>query len=173
MNTTTKKDDGFAGFDEEKSLDRPSNKAWGNFAKFEKEGDTQRGILVDVFFKPEQGQFPEQRGFTLQTQSGELVNCAVKNNPDFAIRATDDIKLGDLMTITLSELKPSKTKGYNPTKIYAYSSASPKDGSNAEEPTVKELVKKEMAAAGLEREEEEVTNEVAATTPQNGEDAEF
>lgn len=145
----------FANFGEEKNLDRPSNAAWGNFAKFEKEGDTQKGILVDVFFKAEEGQFPEQRGFTLKTVDGKLVNVAVKNKPAFAVRATNDVRLGDLLTITLSELKASKTKGYNPTKIYSYTSASPADNSNADQPTVRELLEKEMLAAGVSPEVEE------------------
>lgn len=132
---------------ETQELTKPRDKAWGNFAKFEKEGDAAVGILRDVFYQPAEGQYPERRGFTLEQEDGELVNVAIKRNPYFAIRPTNDVKLGDLLTVKLSELRPSKTKGYNATKIFSFESGTLPE--NADNPTVRELEAKDMQEQGV------------------------
>ena len=135
-------------------LTRPKDKAWGNFAKFEKEGDKVTGILRDVFYQAAEGQYPERRGFTLELEDGTMTNAAIKRNPYFAIRPTNDVRIGDLLTIELTELKPSKTKGYNPTKIYTFTAGVDPEG-GADRPTVKEVEAKDMADAGVASPEEE------------------
>jgi hypothetical protein len=136
-----------------KDLTKPRDKAWENWAKFEKKGEKVTGIIRDVFYRPAQDQFREQRGFTLEQESGELINVGLKRDPYFAIRSTDEAHLGDLLTIELSELRPSKTKGYSPTKIYSFSSGTlPENEAN---PTVRELEAIDMKAQG-----------VAPTTPE-------
>ncbi len=128
-------------------LTKPRDKAWENFAKFEKVGDEVTGILRDVFYRPAEGQFKQQRGFTLEQADGKLVNVALKRDPYFAIRATNDVRLGDLLTITLSELRPSKEKGFNATKIFSFTSGTLAE--NASNPTVKELEEKDMKEQGV------------------------
>jgi hypothetical protein len=128
-------------------LTKPRDKAWENFAKFEKVGDKVEGILRDVFYRPAEGQFKEQRGFTLEGADGKLTNVALKRTPYFAIRATNDVRLGDLLTVELTELRPSKEKGFSPTKIFSFSSGTLAE--NAGNPTVKELEKADMAEQGV------------------------
>lgn len=128
-------------------LTKPRDKAWKNFAKFEKVGDKQTGILRDVFYQKADGQYPERRGFTLEKEDGELVNVAIKRNPYFAIRATNDVRLGDLLSIELTELRAPTTKGHSPTKIYAFVAGTLPE--NANQPTVKELELADMAANGI------------------------
>lgn len=123
-------------------LTKPRDLAWENFAKFENAGDTVTGILRDVFYRPAEGDFKEQRGFTLEKEDGTLVNVALKRDPYFAIRSTNDVRLGDLLTVELAELRASKTKGYSPTKIYKFTSGTLDE--NAGNQTVKELEEADM-----------------------------
>lgn len=132
-------------------LTRPRDVAWKNFATFEKVGDSVTGILRDVFYRPAEGQFKQQRGFTLEQEDGKLVNVALKRDPYFAIRATNDVHLGDLLTVTLSELRPPKEKGFSPTKIFSFTSGTLAE--NAKNPTVKELEAKDMAEQGIVEDE--------------------
>lgn len=128
-------------------LTRPMDKAWENFAKFEKEGDKVTGILRDVFYRPAEGMFKEQRGFTLEQEDGTLVNVSLKREPYFAVRSTDGVRLGDLLTVELAELRKSKTAGFNPTKIFSFTSGTLKE--NEGNPTVKELEEKDIAAQNV------------------------
>jgi len=143
-----------------KDLTKPRDKGWGNFAKFDKEGDKVTGILRDVFYQPAEGQYPERRGFTLEGEDGTFTNVAIKRNPYFAIRSTNDVRLGDLLTVELAELKPSKTKGYNPTKIYSFVAGVDPEGGD-DRPTVKELEAADMAEGGHTSEAEEGGEETA------------
>lgn len=128
-------------------LTKPRDAAWGNFLKFEKEGDTVTGIVRDVFYRPAEGDFKEQRGFTLEKEDGTLVNVALKREPYFAIRATNDVRLGDMLTVELAELRPAKTKGYSATKIYKFTAGTLDE--NANNPTVKELEAADMKEMGM------------------------
>ncbi len=139
-------------------LTRPHDAAWGNgFAKFEKVGDKLEGIVRDVFYKAPEGIYKEQRGFTLELADGSLKNFGIKRDPYFAIRATDNVRLGDLLKVELTELRKN-TKG-NPTKIYVFTAGTLPE--NAKNKTVKELEAEDMAAKGVtavaaEAEKEEV-----------------
>lgn len=139
-------------------LTKPRDRAWENFAKFEKVGDKVTGILRDVFYRPADGQFKEQRGFTLEQEDGVLVNVALKREPYFAIRSTNDVHLGDLLTVELSELRAPKEKGFSPTKIFSFTSGTLAE--NATAPTVKELEAKDMEEYGLAAEEKKAAEEV-------------
>jgi acetamidase/formamidase len=132
---------------QKKELTKPRDKGWNNFAKFEKAGDSVTGILRDVFYQKAEGQYPERRAFTLELADGTFTNIAIKRNPYFAIRATNDVHLGDLLTVKLAELRPSKIKGYNATKIYTFEAGTLPE--NTANPTVKELEAAEMAEAGV------------------------
>ncbi len=134
-------------------LSRPMDAAWGNgFAEFKKAGDKVEGILRDAFYRKAEGMYPQQRGFTLELADGTLKNVAIKRDPYFAIRMTNDVRLGDLLTVELSELRAAKTAGFHPTKIYTFTSGT--DPDNKETTTVKELEAKDMEAEGIKDAEE-------------------
>lgn len=108
-------------FDDYKNdkLVRPRDIAWSNWAKFANVGDKVQGYIRDVFYRKAEGQFEEQRGLTIEQKDGSLINVAIKRLP-FILPATDNLRIGDPITIELAELKKSDTKGFSPTKIYAY-----------------------------------------------------
>ena len=134
-------------------LSRPMDAAWSNgFAEFKKEGDKVEGILRDAYYRKAEGQFKEQRGFTLELADGTLKNVAIKRDPYFAIRMTNDVRLGDLLTVELTELRKSKTTGFSPTKIFTFTCGT--DPDNKETTTVKELEAKDMEAEGIKATEE-------------------
>ena len=141
-----------------KELTKPRDAAWENFAKFEKEGDKKTGIVRDVFYRPADEIYKEQRCFTLEEEDGTLCNVCIKREPYFAIRSTNDVCLGDLLTVELSELRASKTKGYNPTKIFSFTAGiDPEAGEDR--PTVKDLEAADMAEQGVVDESEDADTE--------------
>lgn len=102
-------------FDQAKSLERPRDKAWGKeWGKFEKIGDFVQGYIRDVFFRPAEGIFKDQRGFTLEQPNGELINVAIKH-VDFILEKTNHLKLGDPLKI-IFETEIAKGGGLNPIK---------------------------------------------------------
>lgn len=124
------------------SLTKPRDIAWAkDWAKFEKEGDKVQGYIRDVFYRPAQDVFKEQRGFTLEQANGELINVAIKRLP-FILNKTDHLRLGDPLTIELAELKKSATKGFSPTKIMAFYGVNLPE--NAGNKTVLELEKEDV-----------------------------
>lgn len=133
-------------------LTKPRDKAWDNFAKFNDVGDKYTGILRDVFYRPAEGDFKHQRGFTLEQEDGTFVNVALKRDPYFAIRPTNDVRLGDLLTVELSELRPNKQKGYSPTKIFSFESGTLDE--NKDNPTVRELEAADMEEQGVHLDDE-------------------
>lgn len=152
----TKKDEN-KGYDfdnyQKDSLTRPRDKAWSNWAKFEKEGDKVQGFIRDVFFRPAQAQFQDQRGITLEQKDGELVNVAIKRL-DFVLAGTDNLRIGDPLTVELTELKPNK--GLSATKIFSFYGKNLPENTGK---TVKELDAEDQAKGG-------------STEPVKGEDAE-
>lgn len=96
---------------------RPSSKAWGNWKKFDKMGDMVQGYIRDVFYRKAEGIYKDARGITLEQPDGTLINVSIKRI-DFVLGATDNLRLGDPLTVVFEEEKPT-TKG-NPTKIFGY-----------------------------------------------------
>lgn len=137
-----------------KELTKPRDKAWDNFAKFEKQGDKKVGIVRDVFYRPADETFKEQRCFTLEEEDGTLCNVCLKREPYFAIRPTNDVRLGDLLTVELTELRPSKVKGYSATKIFGFTAGVDPENTD-DRPTVKELEEADMREQGVESETDE------------------
>lgn len=119
------------------ALTRPRDEAWARpWAKFEAVGDKVAGYIVDVFYRPAEGMYKEQRGLTLKQENGELINVSLKRLP-YLLDKTDNLHLGDPVVIELTELKPSGTKGFNPTKIQSfYGTMLPENAGNK---TVKQL----------------------------------
>lgn len=121
---------------ENDTLTRPRDLAWSNWAKFEKQGDKVQGFIRDAFYRPAEGQYPEQRGITLEQANGELINVGIKRR-DFILAKTDGLRIGDPLTVVLDELQPARTKGFSPTKIFGfYGKNLPENEGN---PTVGEL----------------------------------
>lgn len=144
---------------ETQELTRPMDAAWGNgFATFEKVGDKFQGILKDAYYREAEGKFKHQRGFTLELADGTLKNVAIKRDPYFAIRSTNDVKIGDLLSVELTELREPKEKGNHPAKIFTFTSGTLPE--NAGNPTVKELEAKDMKALGIGDDEEAPKEEV-------------
>ncbi len=145
------------------SLTRPRDIAWANWAKFTTVGDKVQGFIRDVFYRPKEGEFDEQRALTVEQTDGTLINVGIKRLP-FILPATDGLHIGDPITIELTELKKSDTKGFSPTKIFAY--YSPKSVLTGK--TVKELEAEDMKAGGTiappveEKKEEDIMPEIEA-----------
>lgn len=99
------------------SLTRPRDLAWTNWFKFENVGDKVQGFIEDVFFRPAEGKYQSARGLTLRQKDGTLVNVSIKRH-DFILAKTDDLRLGDPVSIELVELKPNK--GLSPTKVLGF-----------------------------------------------------
>lgn len=135
------------------SLERPRDTVWGKpWGKFEQEGDRISGYIRDVFYKAAEGQYKEQRGFTLEQENGELINVTIKREPAFVLEKTNNLRLGDPLVIELTELKKAQTKGYSPAKILSfYGTNLPENAGNK---TVKELELEDMKAGGSQPESE-------------------
>ena len=126
------------------ALTRPRDRAWSNWAKLEKEGDKVQGFIRDAFYREAEGQFPAQRGVTLEQPDGVFINIGIKRL-DFILAKTNDLRIGDPLTVVLENLIPPKTKGFSPTKeICFYGKNLPENESN---PTVGELDEPEYVAS--------------------------
>lgn len=100
-------------------VDRPSSKAWSNWAKFEKPGDMVQGYIRDVFFRRAEGIYKEARGITLEQADGTLINVSIKRI-DFILQKTDHLRLGDPLTVVFEAELPPKKAGYSPTKQFGF-----------------------------------------------------
>lgn len=118
------------------ALTKPRDKAWENWAKFEKVGDLAQGFIRDVFFRESEGQFAEQRGLTLEQADGTLINVGIKHI-DFVLAKTDSLRLNDPITIVFEKEIPATVKGHSPTKQFAFYGKSLPE--NASQKTVKQL----------------------------------
>jgi hypothetical protein len=101
------------------ATDRPSSKAWGNWKKFEKVGDSVQGYIRDVFYRPAEGIYKEARGITLEQPDGSLINVSIKRY-DFILAKTDRLRLGDPLTMVFEEELPAKKPGFNKTKQFGF-----------------------------------------------------
>lgn len=130
---------------EKDSLTKPRDLCWENWMKFEEVGDKVSGYIRDVFYRPAEGQFKEQRGITLEQENGELINVGIKRLP-FIMNKTNDLRLGDPLTIVLDSELPPKQKGFSKTKVFAfYGSNLPE---NKDQKTVFELEREDIKKGG-------------------------
>jgi len=127
------------------NLVKPRDLAWTNWAKLEKIGDKVQGHIRDAFYRAEDGQYQAQRGITLEQLDGVLINVGVKRLP-FILNKTDNMHIGDPLTIELVELKESATKGFSATKILGFFGVQKIE--NSDNPTVKELDEHDFAGGG-------------------------
>ncbi len=144
-------------FDSLESATKPRDLAWTNWAKFEKVGDEVHGVIRDVFYRPSEGQFKEQRGITLEQEGGELINVGIKRLP-FILNKTDDLHIGDLLKVELSELKKSSTKGFSSTKIFSFFKKEMPE--NTSKKTLAQLENEDMAKGGTKAPEAAIEEDV-------------
>lgn len=149
---------GAYNFDEfqKDTLTRPRDKAWGNWKSWKdaKFGEKVQGYIRDVFYRPEselEGQkFAAQRGITLEQVDGMLINVAIKSLP-FVLAHTDNLRLGDPLTIVYESDGEKKSKLMNPPKNYGfYGRNLPENEGNK---TVKELYEEDRRAGGTKEED--------------------
>ncbi len=128
-------------------LTKPRDLAWNNWMKFDKVGDKVQGYIRDAFYRKAEGLFKEQRGITIEQTDGTLINVGIKRIP-FILEKTDNMRIGDPLTIVFESELPAKTKGFSPTKVFAfYGTSLPENASN---PTVKESDDASQREEGLE-----------------------
>ncbi len=98
------------------TTDRPMNKAWGNWWKREKVGDKVQGYIADAGFRKAEGIYKDARVITLEQLDKTLINVSIKRL-DFILSKTNNLRVGDPLTVVFEEEQPSKKAGYNATKI--------------------------------------------------------
>ena len=152
---------------EKDTLTKPRDIAWDNWAKFEKVGDKVQGYIRDAFYRPEEGLFKAQRGITLEQTDGTLINVGIKRL-DFILPKTDNLRIGDPLTVVLEKETPSGTKGFSPTKVFAFYGVNLPE--NAGNPTVKELDTQDESTGGSSAPvaEETPAEEIADEIPFDG-----
>lgn len=132
----------------EHALTKPRDKAWDNWASFEKVGDFVQGLIVDVFARKAEGDFKDQRGITLQQEDGVLINVGIKRI-DFVLDKTDNLRLGDPLRIELEKETPHAQKGYSAIKVFGfYGTNLPENAGNK---TVKQLDDMELGILAEEK----------------------
>lgn len=142
----------------ENKLTRPRDEAWGNWKSWKdaKIGDKVQGYIADAFFRPEEDDFPSQRGITLKLEDETLMNIGVKDLT-YVLSGTDNLRVGDPLTIELTEIQEPKSKGKNGAKIYTYYGKNLDE--NCTQKTVKQLTDEDRAAGGSEAPEDDLMPE--------------
>ena len=159
----TENKDVFADY-KSQSLTRPRDDAWSNWYSWKgaKPGDKVQGYIRDAFYRPEEDDFRPQRGITLETLDGELVNVGIKDL-SFVLAATDNLRIGDPLTIELEKIEEPASKARQGAKIFKfYGTNLPENEGN---PTVKELDDADREAGGSKAPEEEKTTTDAEPFP--------
>ncbi len=129
------------------ALTKPRDVAWSNWMQFKKVGDKVQGFIRDAFYRKAEGLFKEQRGITLEQENGELINVGIKRI-EFVLNKTDHLRIGDPLTVVLEKETPSSTKGFSPTKVFAfYGTNLPENAGNK---TVLELDNEDQKEGGTE-----------------------
>lgn len=152
---------------EKDTLTKPRNKAWSNWAKFEKEGDKVQGFIRDVFYCPAEKDgdgkilFHERLGLTLETPKGEFMNVGIKRLP-FILAEIGSYRLGDPFTMVYEKTLAPKQKGYKGAKQFGYYGTNLPENSN--NGTVTQLESEDIAfqksiKGGLTVEAQEETEE--------------
>lgn len=101
------------------TLTKPRDLAWDNWGKFENEGDKVQGYIADVFYRPAEGMFKEQRGITIKQVNGEYINVGIKPLT-YVMSKTDGLRIGDPLTVVYEKTMAPQQKGYKGAKIFGY-----------------------------------------------------
>jgi hypothetical protein len=123
---------------EKDTLTLPRDEAWGNWKSWKdaKIGDKVQGYIADAFYRPAEGDMKEQRGITIRQQDGVLINVGIKMI-DFILKPTDNLRIGDPITIKFTEQQQPQKKGQQGAKIFSYFGTNLP--ANAGNKTVKEM----------------------------------
>lgn len=149
---------------EKDALTKPRDKAWENWFKFDQVGAKVQGYIRDVFYRASEGDFAEQRGLTLEQADGSLVNVGIKHI-DFVLAKTDNLRLGDPVTIVFEKELPPSVKGYSATKQFSfYGKNLPENATNK---TVAELEAEDRKIAAVEKTDAEKTFDGIAAAPKS------
>ncbi len=140
---------------EKDALTKPRDKAWENWAKFEALGAKVQGFIRDVFFRQGEGQFTDQRGLTLEQPDGTLINVGIKHI-DFVLAKTNDLRLGDPVTIVFEKEIPAQVKGHSATKQFGFYGTNLPE--NAGQKTVLQLENEDRKIAEAKAEAEAKAN---------------
>jgi len=162
--TTEKGKYDFDGYKKD-SLIRDRDRAWSNWKSWgDDKGEQVQGYVADAFFRPQENRadgsiaFRSQRGITIKQLDGVLINVGVKDL-SFVLSATDNLRVGDPLTIELTEIKAPAEKGINGAKIYSYFGKNLDENKDAK--TVKELTDEDRVAGGSSAPEEDEKDEEA------------
>ena len=158
---TTKTD--FDDYKKDK-LTRPLDDAWSNWKKWKDcpVGDKVQGYIRDAGWKkPDEGDTRGQRIVTLEQTDGKLINVGIKDL-SFVLKSTNDLRVGDPLTIEFLEQQQPAVKGQNGAKIYGYFGKNLPE--NSDNPTILELDTKDRLAGGAEAPEVEGEELVADDT---------
>lgn len=120
------------------TLTLPRDEAWGNWKSWKesKVGDKVQGYIVDAFYRPVEGDMKEQRGLTIKQKDGVLINVGVKYY-DFILKSTDNLRIGDPVTIEFTQQLQPQIKGQQGAKVFSYFGTNLPE--NAGNKTVKEM----------------------------------
>lgn len=125
------------------ALTRPRDIAWDTWASFSEIGSMVQGYIRDVFYRKADGEFKEQRGITLEQQDGKLINIGIKRI-SWILAKTDNLRLGDPLTVVFEKQNEPRQKGYKGVKIFGYYGKNLE--STAENKTVRTLEMEDIAA---------------------------
>ena len=147
-------DTNFDNYKEDK-LTRPIDDAWSNWKSWKdtKVGEKVQGYIRDAGWKKaDEGEERGQRIVTLEQVDGKLINVGIKDLP-FVLKHTNELRIGDPLTIEFTEQQQPAVKGQNGAKIYGYFGKNlPETEGN---PTVLELDTKDRLVGGVEEPEVE------------------
>lgn len=137
----------------EHTLTRPRDEAWSNWKSWKgtEIGEKVQGYVADAFYRPEEKNddgsvaFRSQRGITIKQLDGVLINVGIKDL-SFILASTDNLRIGDPITIELTKIMLPQKKGQQGAKVFNYYGANLPE--NEKHPTVKELTEIDRAAGG-------------------------
>ena len=102
--------------DEFEDLFNEENKPESTWFKFEKVGDKVMGYLVEVQDKKGDGEFPDQRVFSLKDKEGNITKVGISMNKDYVIGRANSARLGDILGFCFEKEIPASKKGLRPAK---------------------------------------------------------
>jgi len=155
----------------EHTLTRPRDEAWSNWKSWKgaEVGEKVQGYVADAFYRPEEKDgetvaFRAQRGVTIKQLDGTLINVGIKDL-SFVLASTDNLRVGDPITIELTKIMPPAKKGQQGAKVFSYYGANlPQNGGNK---TVKQLTDEDRLAGGSK---DPIDPEVAAANKKADDD---
>jgi len=115
-------------FDATNRLGRDQAEGWFSFKSI---GDRIGGTILDIWFKPAEGLFKEQRCFTIKDELGKVLNVGIKMNA-YTLPRTDELQIGDELGLSYDKDVASRQGGHPAKSITIFSKMNgPRTGKNA------------------------------------------